>query len=110
MKGFQIRLGLGILALGLLLGFQGIRATESSDVDSSASPVEDFFSQTGHLSLPVTLERAENFSFGAVTESPDDDIARATQGDAPSASELNRKLANPVSSIWSIRISSTTSS
>src|SRR5262249_56398357 len=52
--------------------------------------------------LPVPLQSGENFSFGAVTETHDDDIARTTQGDAESASELNRKLTNPVSSIWSI--------
>jgi len=39
------------------------------------------------------LQNGENFSLGAVTESSDGD---------ESASELNRKLTNPVSSIWSI--------
>jgi hypothetical protein len=39
------------------------------------------------------LQSSENFSFGAVTESSDGE---------ESASELNRKLTNPVSSIWSI--------
>jgi hypothetical protein len=39
------------------------------------------------------LHTPENFSFGAVSESPTGE---------PSASELNRQLTNPVSSIWSI--------
>ena len=81
------------LALGLLLVVRGVRATDSFEVDSSISPVEEPFSQDAHVSLRVPLQSGENFNFGAVTESSDGE---------ESASELNRKLTNPVSDIWSI--------
>ena len=45
------------------------------------------------LSLRAPLQRGEILSLGAVTEAPTGE---------PSASELNRQLTNPVSSIWSI--------
>src|SRR5215469_4302148 len=85
---------MAVLALGLLLVVRGVRATESSEVDSSSNPVAEPFSQDAHVSLHVPLQSNENFSFGAVTESSDGE---------ESASELNRKLTNPVSSIWSIQ-------
>jgi hypothetical protein len=81
------------ITLSLLLAVQGIRATESPEVDPTINPVEAPFSQGAHVSLPVPLQSGENFSVGAVTES---------SGGEESASELNRKLTNPVSSIWSI--------
>jgi hypothetical protein len=89
----QINLGIAVLAFGLLLAVQGARATESPEVNSSTNPIADPFSQTGHVSLRVPLQSSDNYSFGAVTESSDGE---------ESASELNRKLTNPVSSIWSI--------
>ena len=45
------------------------------------------------VSLSLPLQASEDLTYGAVTESP---------GGEPSASELNRQLANPVSSVWSI--------
>ena len=84
---------MAVLALGLLLVVRGVRATESSEVDSSVNPVEEPFSQDAHVSLRVPLQSGENSSFGAVAEASDGE---------ESASELNRKLTNPVSSIWSI--------
>jgi hypothetical protein len=84
---------IAVLALGLLLVVRGVRATESFEVDSSISPVEEPFSQDACVSLRVPLQSGENFNFGAVTESSDGE---------ESASELNRKLTNPVSDIWSI--------
>jgi hypothetical protein len=91
MKPPQIHLGIAVFALGLLLVVQGVRAMQP--FDSSANPVEDPFAPDAHVSLRVPLQSGENFSFGAVTESSDGE---------ESASELNRKLTNPVSSIWSI--------
>jgi len=85
---------MAVLALGLLLVVRGVRATDSSEVDSIINPVEEPFSQDdAHVSLRVPLQSGENFNFGAVTESSDGE---------ESASELNRQLTNPVSSIWSI--------
>src|SRR6516162_4965143 len=102
MKRSKIHLAITVLGLRLLLAVQGIRATEPSEVDPNINPFEEPFLSDAHVSLPVSLQSGENFSFGAVTETPDADIHRTTQGEAESASELNRKLTNPVSSIWSI--------
>ena len=93
MKHPQIHLEIAVLALGLLLAAAGVRATKPSEVDSSANPVGEPFAPDAYVSLRGPLQSSENFSFGAVTESPDGE---------PSASELNRKLTNPVSDIWSI--------
>ena len=41
----RIYLAITVIALSILLAVQGIRATESSDVDSSADPVEEPFFQ-----------------------------------------------------------------
>ena len=46
------------------------------------------------VSLRLPFRQRENLTFGAVTES--------SAGEPESASELNRELTNPVSSIWSI--------
>ena len=51
------------------------------------------FAPDSHVSLSLPLQASEDLTYGAVTESP---------GGEPSASELNRQLANPVSSVWSI--------
>src|SRR5215831_9781089 len=83
-----------VLALGLLLVVRGVRATDSSEVDSSVNPVEEPFSQDAHVLLRVPLLSRDDLSFGAVTEASDGE---------ESASELNRQLTNPVSSIWSIQ-------
>ena len=93
MKPAKIYLAITALALSLLLAVQGIGAPESPDVDSSINLVEEPFPQTGHVSLRGPWRSGENFSVEAVTESSDGE---------ESASELNRKLTNPVSSIWSI--------
>src|SRR5262245_1185263 len=85
---------MAVLALGLLLVVHGVWASDSSEVDSSVNPVAEPFSQDAHVSLRVPLQSDENFSFGAVAEASDSE---------ESASELNRKLTNPVSSIWSIQ-------
>ena len=51
------------------------------------------FAPDSRVSLSLPLQASEDLTYGAVTESP---------GGEPSASELNRQLTNPVSSIWSI--------
>ena len=94
LKQSKIYLGIVVLGLSLLLAVQGIRATESPELDSTINPVGQPFSSDAHVSLPVPLENGENFSLGAVTASSDGE---------ESASELNRKLTNPVSDIWSIQ-------
>ena len=54
---------MAVLALGLLLVVRGVRASDSSKVDSSINPVEEPFSQDAHVSLRVPLQSRENFSF-----------------------------------------------
>jgi hypothetical protein len=61
--------------------------------DTTSTAIVDTFSPEVALSLGVPLRTSDNLSFGAVAQAPDGE---------PSASELNRQLTNPVSSIWSI--------
>jgi len=93
MERSQIHLGITVLSLGLLLVVRGAQRTERSGIDSIGNAMAEPFSPNAHVSLRVPWQSLENSSFGAVTES--------SEGDE-SASELNRKLTNPVSSIWSI--------
>ena len=86
----QIHFGIAVLALGLVLIARCVLAAESSEVDSSLNRVA---APDAHVSLQIPLHSGENLSLGAVTES---------SGGEESASELNRKLTNPVSDIWSI--------
>ena len=93
MNRHQIYLGIILLALGLLAAAQSVRANEFSEVNSNTNSGAEPFSQETHVSLRIPLQSGENFSVGVVAESSDGE---------ESASELNRKLTNPVSSIWSI--------
>jgi hypothetical protein len=92
LKRLQIFLLLTVFLIGDPL-VSRIPAAESPNAiasrGSSNGPVASNESVTLNLPLPLT----ENLSFGAVTES--------STGEE-SASELNRQLTNPVSSIWSI--------
>src|SRR5215472_12335361 len=74
----RVYLEIAVFALGLLLAVRDVRATEAPD---------------GHLSLGLPFQTSDNFRFGAFTESSDEE---------GSASELNRKLTNPVGTLWSI--------
>jgi hypothetical protein len=85
--------GVTVLTLGILSVVPGICATESPKVDANKDAMGQPFGSDVRVSLGLPLQTTENFSFGAVTESPTTE---------PSASELNRQLTNPVSSIWSI--------
>jgi hypothetical protein len=89
----HIYLRIFVPLLGVLLVAPKLRGTEPSEIDSRINPVDELFSQDRHVSLRVPLKRNQNLSFGAVAED---------SGGEESASELNRKLTNPVSSIWSI--------
>src|SRR5215469_13464856 len=90
----RIVLGLATATLGILCVIQGIHATEPVGFDATNNAIDEPFASEAIVSLRVPLQNDENFSFGAVTES---------SGGEPSASELNRKLTNPVSDIWSIQ-------
>ena len=71
-------------------------ATEPPVVDASKDVVGEPFAPDVALSLCLPLRSGDNLSFGAVAQVPQDPAEGA------SASELNRKLTNPVSDIWSI--------
>jgi len=92
-KRAQIVLGLTLFTVGILSVVSGIRAAESPVVDGNKDAIGEPFAPDAGVTLTLPLQRSKNLSLGAVTESPTTE---------PSASELNRQLTNPVSSIWSI--------
>jgi hypothetical protein len=92
-KRAHITLGTVILAFGILSVVPVVRAAESPEVDANKGAIGEHFASNASISLRLPLRGSENLTYGAVTES--------SSGE-PSASELNRQLTNPVSSIWSI--------
>jgi hypothetical protein len=82
-----------VLALGILSVVPVVYATESPKVDASKDAIGEPFAPSRNSPISGPFETVENLTLGAVTES-------STGGE--SASELNRQLTNPVSSIWSI--------
>jgi hypothetical protein len=89
-RRLQVVLGLTVFTVGIL---SVVCATEPLRVDANKDAIGDPFAPNSHVSLSLPLQGSENLTYGAVTESPTGE---------PSASELNRQLTNPVSSIWSI--------
>jgi hypothetical protein len=85
--------GVTVLTLGILSVTLGICANEASEVDRNSKATSDPFAPDSRVSLSLPLRGSEDLTYGAVTES--------STGEE-SASELNRQLTNPVSSIWSI--------
>jgi hypothetical protein len=86
-------IGATVLTLGILSVAPGICAIEASEVDTNSKATPDPFASDSRVSLSSPLQGSEDLTYGAVTQSPPGE---------PSASELNRQLTNPVSSIWSI--------
>ena len=93
MKRRQIAFGIAVVTLQLLSAAPASWATQDLEPDGVETTIRELFAPDASLSLRLPLHGGENFSFGAVTESSDAE---------ESASELNRKLTNPVSDIWSI--------
>jgi hypothetical protein len=89
-KRSQFLIRVAVFTLGIA---SSVCADQSPDTCLSENAVGSSFVSCRHLSLRLPSETSENLSLGAVTESSDGE---------ESASELNRKLTNPVSSIWSI--------
>jgi len=79
--------------LGILSVTPRICANEASEVDANRKATPDPFASDSRVSLSLPLQGSEDLTYGAVTQSPTGE---------PSASELNRQLTNPVSSLWSI--------
>ena len=82
-----------LVALGICSVASSTHATEVGGIDASNVTMGEPFGPDGGALFRVPFRFSENLSLGAVTESSDGE---------ESASELNRKLTNPVSSIWSI--------
>jgi hypothetical protein len=85
--------GVTVLTLGILSVTSAICAKEASEVNTNSKATQDPFAPDSRVSLSLRLQGNEDLTYGAVTESSDG---------GESASELNRQLTNPVSSIWSI--------
>ena len=85
--------GVTFLTLGIFSVAPGICANEASEVDTNSKVTPNSFARDSRVSLSSPLQSSENFCLGAV--------AQSSTGES-SASELNRQLTNPVSSIWSI--------
>jgi hypothetical protein len=88
----QIVSVLTVLALGILPMVSSLHATEPLKVDANKGAIGEPFGLGGD-SVDGPFQTSENLTLGAVTEA-------SAAGE--SASELNRQLTNPVSSIWSI--------
>jgi hypothetical protein len=86
-------IGAIILTLGIPSVTPGICANEASEVDTNSKATPDPFPSDSRVSLSLPLQGSEDLTYGAVTQSPTGE---------PSASELNRQLSNPVSSLRSI--------
>jgi hypothetical protein len=89
----QIVSGITILTLGLFAVVPVVSAAESAEANVNNSAIDRPFTSDVDPSVRSPFQSSENLTLGAVTESSDGE---------DSASELNRKLTNPVSSIWSI--------
>jgi hypothetical protein len=93
LKRSQIVAGVVGFTLAFLPLVAAIRAAEIPEVDGNSNTVGEPFASDASISVRLPFHPGENLSLGAVTESFDGE---------ESESELNRKLTNPVSSIWSI--------
>jgi hypothetical protein len=91
-KRAQIVLGLTAFTAGILSVVPGVSATKPPEVDIHREAIGEPFAPMA-LSLRSPWPSSDTLGLGAVAQSPTGE---------PSASELNRQLTNPVSSIWSI--------
>jgi hypothetical protein len=87
-KAVLVTLTLAALSPGL-----NLCAAHFSESNANANAISEPFAPDARVSLRLPLQNGESLSYGAVAESP---------AGGASASELNRQLSNPVSSIWSI--------
>jgi hypothetical protein len=92
-KQIQIASGLTVLTLGFLSVVPSIRATEPPEVDTNDNVMGEPAALGEGVAISLPLKTTENFSFGAVTESPDE---------AAEADKLAKQLANPIASLISV--------
>ena len=95
MRRTQIVWGVAAFTVAFLSLVPAIRAAETPEVDGNSNAVGEPFGPDAGASLRLPFRPGNNLSLGAVTQS-------STEEGEESASELNRKLTNPVSSLWSI--------
>jgi hypothetical protein len=70
-RQIQIVSGLRVLTLGFLSVVPGIRATEPPELDTNDNVMCEPAALGEGVAIGLPLKTTENFSFGAVTESPD---------------------------------------
>ena len=93
MKQSRIVLGIAVLTLGNLPVVPGTQATESSEIDTNNNVTGEAAAPDESVTISLPLKTTQNFSFGAVTESPDE---------AAEADKLAKELANPIASLISV--------
>src|SRR5262249_40667671 len=84
-----------ILTLGFFAVAPVMSIAQSAEEGACNSAIGQPFAPDVKLSIRSPLQSGENVNLGAVTSSSTEDANK-------SASELNRELTNPVSSLWSI--------
>jgi len=92
-KQSRIVLGIAVLTLGNLPVVPGTQATESSEIDTNNNVTGEAAAPDESVTISLPLKTTQNFSFGAVTESPDE---------AAEADKLAKELANPIASLISV--------
>ena len=75
MKRTPLVLGATVLALGILSVGPSVRATEPPDGDTNGKPINDAFAPDVGVPVSSPFQTSENFSLGAVTESPSEAFA-----------------------------------
>jgi hypothetical protein len=91
----QVAVGVAAFTLAFLSLVPAIHAAETPEVDKNSNAADEPFGPGADVWLRVPFRPSNSLGLGAVTQS-------STGEGEESASELNRQLTNPVSSIWSI--------
>jgi len=79
--------------LGILSVVRGVCGTEPPKVDTNGSVMGEAAAPGESVTISLPLKTTQNFSLGAVTESPDE---------AAEADKLAKELANPIASLISV--------
>src|SRR5213082_1845504 len=89
----ELVVGVTVLTLGILSVAPGIRATESSKVDTTGNVMGEPATPGERVVLILPVTTTQNLSLGAVTES---------SAEASEADKLAKELANPIASLISV--------
>ena len=93
MRQSPLVLGVTVLTLGILSVVRGVCGTEPPKVDTNGSVMGEAAAPGESVTISLPLKTTQNFSLGAVTESPDE---------AAEADKLAKELANPIASLISV--------